>query len=332
MSSTALVDHAVDAVRRGFAVFPCNPRSKVTALANGCHGATRDLVQVRRWWDKNPDYNPAVHCDTITVVDIDCGLPDFQAAIDLVKRLKIPRTLIVRTGRRDAYGMHIYFDGVSENGPFTLDDIKGDLRSYGYYAVWNGGIHPDSGAAYEIVEDAPLAPLPDNLRALKSESGVREWPANAGGLVAHPHRQRYLFETIDFHWTHGVRNRKALERLAWAAWLNGCEQNPPKDVRRKIPELVDWFFKLPNLTANPHIRSDRWIVFQFEREPRASDAWNARLDRFFNGSAEKAYQFLLSYAKDQLNVTFFEQVARVMAASPLKVALEQQLPEHIRNI
>jgi hypothetical protein len=334
-SPRTLVGHALDAVRRGFAVFPCKPRSKVAAgevVRNGCHGATRDPAQICRWWDKNPDYNPAVHCDTITVLDIDEGVSDLQAASDLVSRLKIPRTLIIHSGRREAYGLHIYFDGVSTNGPIHFEDIKGDLRSYGYYTCWNGAIHPDSGEPYEIIVDAPPAPLPDSIRLLKADAISREWAVSAGGLVTHPNRQRYLFECVDFHWAHGVRNRQALENLAFVAWTNGCEQKPYKDVRRKIPEIVDWFFKLPNLIPNPHIRSDRWIVYQFEREPRASDAWNARLDRFFDGSAEKAYQYLLDYAREQLQVTYFEQIVRVMEASSLKVALEQQLPEHINNL
>ncbi len=43
------------------------------------------------------------------------------------------------------------------------------MKSLGGYVMAAGSIHPDSGEAYELMTDAPIAPLPDVVRSLKIE-------------------------------------------------------------------------------------------------------------------------------------------------------------------
>src|SRR5207302_4645600 len=94
----SLLDAALALLPRGFHVFPCKPRSKQPLTQHGVHDATRDEAQVRAWWEKTPDANPAIALgpSNLTVVDCDEGLADVEAARAWCKRNQLPPTFTVR--------------------------------------------------------------------------------------------------------------------------------------------------------------------------------------------------------------------------------------------
>jgi hypothetical protein len=55
-----LLEVALSCIARGWYVFPCKPRTKQPATANGFKDATLDEAQVREWWTRMPDANVAI--------------------------------------------------------------------------------------------------------------------------------------------------------------------------------------------------------------------------------------------------------------------------------
>ncbi len=109
----------------------------------------------------SPDANRGVVTGAISqVVVLDL---DSESAVEEAKRLGLPVTLTVKTGK----GVHAYFRHpgfpISNRTAFRPGmDIRGD----GGYVVAPGSTHP-SGAVYTIIagDSAPLAAMPDWLRA-----------------------------------------------------------------------------------------------------------------------------------------------------------------------
>ncbi|MEZ6049181.1 MAG: bifunctional DNA primase/polymerase [Planctomycetaceae bacterium] len=59
--------------RLGYPVFPCQPGKKSPATKHGFKDATCDLVQIRKWWSSNPDFNIGIATGAILVLDMDAG-------------------------------------------------------------------------------------------------------------------------------------------------------------------------------------------------------------------------------------------------------------------
>ena len=103
-----MIRTALALAARGFHVFPCRPRDKRPATANGLKDATTDPDIIQAWWQQQPDFNIAIATGAasgIFVVDID-GL-DAEAAL---RRLEVehgalPATVEAITAR----GRHVYF-------------------------------------------------------------------------------------------------------------------------------------------------------------------------------------------------------------------------------
>jgi hypothetical protein len=170
---TTFLDIALQCAARGWYVFPCKPRSKRPATKNGFKDATLDAEQIRAWWTKMPDANVAIACGAsgIAVFDVDHGLNDWDGFARLVADMNLPATYIVRTGRRDDYGVQVYFSGaIPDVGDFRTHGCNGQIKSLGGYVMAAGSIHPDSGETYQVLAGDPdtLAPLPDNIRALQT--------------------------------------------------------------------------------------------------------------------------------------------------------------------
>jgi hypothetical protein len=163
----AVIGTALALARRGLAIFPCLPRDKRPATANGCKDATTDLATVRQWWGLEPRYNVAVATGAISrvfAIDID-GL---DAELEL-RRLEaehgeLPPTVEALTAR----GRHLYFrmpdkpvcNSASKIAPGI--DVRGD----GGYVIAPPSVHP-SGRAYAWSVDSAntFATAPDWLLA-----------------------------------------------------------------------------------------------------------------------------------------------------------------------
>src|SRR4249919_192975 len=103
-----MIRTAIALAQKGMPVFPCRPRDKRPATANGLKDATTDLDTIRQWWRQEPQFNLAIATGAVSgifVVDID-GL---DAEVEL-RRLEaehggFPSTVEAITAR----GRHVYF-------------------------------------------------------------------------------------------------------------------------------------------------------------------------------------------------------------------------------
>jgi hypothetical protein len=133
---------------RGFHIFPCRPRDKRPATANGLKDATTEPDIIQAWWQQQPDNNIAIAtgaASAIFVVDVD-GL-EAEATL---RRLEaehgaLPATVEVITAR----GRHIYFKWPQEPVRNSAGKIGThiDVRGDGGYVLCPPSIHP-SGRRY----------------------------------------------------------------------------------------------------------------------------------------------------------------------------------------
>ncbi len=182
------LDIALECVRRGWLIFPCKPNKKIPAIRGYYEAATADEAQVRAWWAKWPDANIGIACgeSDLCVIDKDHNLPSREAAVAWVAEVntsgRLPRTFTVLTGRRFAtddpskpeWGIQLYYSGaVAGSGQYMEDGQKaGDIQSWGDLVMAPGSVHPKSGERYEILIDAPVAPLPGWVQELQPERKV----------------------------------------------------------------------------------------------------------------------------------------------------------------
>jgi hypothetical protein len=176
-----MMEVAFDCIRRGWYVFPCVPRTKRPLgglVPNGVLDASIDESQVRAWWTAKPDANVAIACGPsgLSVLDCDHGNHTQTEAREWMRRASLPETYTVHTGRRVSkdgspeYGVQLYYANTMPSvAEFALGGGTGQVKSLGGYVMAAGSIHPDSGVAYEVMTDAPVAPLPGVVRLLKAE-------------------------------------------------------------------------------------------------------------------------------------------------------------------
>ncbi|MET8516429.1 bifunctional DNA primase/polymerase [Streptomyces sp. NPDC005077] len=182
---SALLSAALDAAARGWAVFPLRPGGKPPAL----HGeasctSTGDCTTGHRKWEQRATTDPdrihrawsagrfnigiATGPSGLVVVDLDmpkpnssadtpCGVTTFKALCERTGQA-VPATYRVRTA---SGGEHLYFtapDGIrlANTAGFLAPPI--DTRAWGGYVVAPGSTV--SGHAYEVIDAAPVAPLP----------------------------------------------------------------------------------------------------------------------------------------------------------------------------
>jgi len=117
----------------GFAVFPCQPFSKIPATPNGLHDATTDLDQIDAWWSENPTYNIGISParSAMFVLDVDPPLGVDTLAAKTSQHGHLPETLTIRTPRG---GLHYWFLG---SCPSTVAKLgpKLDTRGEGGYVL-----------------------------------------------------------------------------------------------------------------------------------------------------------------------------------------------------
>ncbi|MEW1930235.1 bifunctional DNA primase/polymerase [Streptomyces sp. NPDC088360] len=206
----ALLAWAMEAVRRGWPVFPLRPGEKRPAghaerLCPGigrCTGghrkpeqrATTDADLVTAAWMSQPfNIGIATGPSGLLVVDLDVlkpdepkGAPDgAESLLALCERAgqTLPATYQVRT---PSGGHHLYF---TQSAGVRLHSTAGrlgkhiDTRGWGGYVVAPGSTTPQG--AYTVTDDAPVAPLPGWLgEALTQPRTPARSDAVAGSQVA----------------------------------------------------------------------------------------------------------------------------------------------------
>jgi hypothetical protein len=174
---------------RGFHIFPCRPRDKRPATANGLKDATTDPDIIQAWWTQQPDSNIAIATGAasgIFVVDVD-GL-DAEATL---RRLEaeygaLPATVEVITAR----GRHIYFNWPQEPVRNSAGKIGPhiDVRGEGGYVLSPPSIHP-TGRPYcwsvdsaDCIADAPGWLLAKQNGIAASATPSSDWRALIEGV------------------------------------------------------------------------------------------------------------------------------------------------------
>jgi len=165
-------DIALRLIARGWHVHPLAPRTKQPITAHGKDDASTNEAQVRAWWTRTPNANIGIACgpSQLAVLDCDHGLNSEEDFIAWRDRNALPITYTVRTGRRDSFGVQMYYGGpMPDVGAWKLDGCSGQVKSLGGYVCAAGSVHPDTGETYQVLVDAPLAPTPELVRKLQSE-------------------------------------------------------------------------------------------------------------------------------------------------------------------
>lgn len=152
-----LLQAALEYARSGFGVFPlhtpingvcdcprgpeCGSPGKHPRTANGLKDASRDELQLRRWWKTYPIANIALAVpEGYVVVDVDG--PEGQEALRDAARA-LPPTAVQTTGR----GAHYVYRTLERIPPRSNLMPKVDLRGPGSYIVASPSVHA-SGAVY----------------------------------------------------------------------------------------------------------------------------------------------------------------------------------------
>ncbi|GHA52794.1 bifunctional DNA primase/polymerase [Streptomyces purpurascens] len=287
LSSLHVLASALCSAERGWPVIPLHPGSKRPAGhperscpgAGRCAGghrtpeqrATTDPELIRAAWASTP-YNVGIATGPagLLVIDLDVckqgeeeGAPDGAASLQaLCERTgeELPPTYQVRT---PSGGRHLYFtappggklpSSVKRLGPHI------DTRAWGGYVVAPSSTTPDGG--YEVLDDAPVAPLPRWLTALlvePSTPAVAPAPLLIPEAVTRRARAALERETASVAATkEGGRNRRLLEGVralgrfvAWGeiardvveeAFQAGGETAglPASECRATIRSALDW--------------------------------------------------------------------------------------------
>lgn len=165
------LQEALDAVARGWRVFPLLPASKAPATAHGYHDATSDELSVRAWFAGGaPDYGLGLALAPSGLMALDCDprnggdqtYPELHALLG-----PLPQTPTSLTG---GGGWHRVFLAPAEFTAAGNTSVPGKLGpgldvKFNGYIVLPPSIHPDTGRAYawrdgRSPEDVPVAPLP----------------------------------------------------------------------------------------------------------------------------------------------------------------------------
>jgi hypothetical protein len=154
------------AINKGFHVFALTPKDKIPLP--GSQGfkdskAPSDPLALSPW-QQDPNRN----------IGIDLGASDL-CVFDFDKPESIPawlnetKTYKVRTGK----GVHVYFRGARKTTKIYVDgELAGDIKSQGGYVLAANSVHP-SGAIYTVVDDSPIADLPERVSELTKHDSDR---------------------------------------------------------------------------------------------------------------------------------------------------------------
>ncbi len=281
---------ALECIGRGWHVFPCKAKTKEPAIRGGVLNATNDEPQVRAWWDRWPDANPAIATGPsgLCVLDCDHGLTDEGGFRAWVVHHGLPETYTVRTGRRDDFGVQLYFegDGVKSIG-WAEHGLEGDIRCSTGYVMAAGCTHPN-GETYEALVEAPIAIVPGYVASLKSVAhsgatgGVNAPVADDGGPIS-KHRNVTMISLLGRRRREGAEDdalreyaigvnetrccpplgEDELERLITNACCFPVPEPEPEVVIGKPEPPVDWRTRYMTETSFENVKPPEFLIEGF---------------------------------------------------------------------
>ena len=151
----------------------CSSPGKHPATRRGWKDASLDAGQVSEWFADNPNYNLALACGSITVLDVDGekGRQSLESLLDKDRAAQLRKTPRARTC---GGGWHLFFQGIDVK---NLVGFKPglDIRSRGGHVILPPSIHA-SGKRYAF-DRCPtkfkLQRFPDWLAKITSEPAPR---------------------------------------------------------------------------------------------------------------------------------------------------------------
>jgi hypothetical protein len=239
---------ALALARRRLAVFPCRPREKRPATANGVLAATTNPKQIERWWRVNPEFNVGVATGTpseIFVVDVDGH--EAEAALQKLEAAHgaLPPTVETITGR----GRHLYFRAPAD---VDIRNSAGrvapgiDVRANGGYVLAPPSVHP-SGRRYcwsvdsaDAIADAPFWLLDKVVAPVGADADAvpaSEWRALVQG-VAEGARDCTLARLAGHLLRHRIDPHVALELLLAFNETRCAPSLPSCDVVRIVNSIA----------------------------------------------------------------------------------------------
>jgi hypothetical protein len=168
---TTIVSQALAAAASGLAVFPL--AGKVPLTRNGFKNASTNAQKITAMFNAAPDatgYGIATGAASgIIVVDV-----DGPEAVDEAKRQGLTSGYVVKTGRPEGGGFHLYFTLLPGTEVKSRDLAPNlELKAERCYVVGAGSRHP-KGAVYRVVRDGKPSPAPEWLteppKALRGQS------------------------------------------------------------------------------------------------------------------------------------------------------------------
>lgn len=212
-NSRPLLRAVLDAVGRGWRVFPLVPGAKHPAVRSWETRATADADRVRRCWAAGL-YNIGVATGPTGLVVVDLDVPkhaadrppagtsagvtdgtDSLAALAERHGQELPsRTYTVRTA---SGGKHLYFlapNGIKLRNTAGALGWKIDTRAYGGYVVGVGSLVGRD--AYTVVDDTEPAPLPEWLTRLLVPAPLPPQKPVPVGLLGNGRRGAYLTAAV----------------------------------------------------------------------------------------------------------------------------------------
>jgi len=225
-------------------VFPCRPRDKRPATANGLKDATTDINIIRQWWRTNPDFNVAIATGVVSrifVIDVDGLDAEFELRKLEGEHGALPPSVEVITAR----GRHIYFQWPAQPIRNSAGKIAPgiDVRGDGGYVLVPPSVHP-SGKKYAWSVDCStsVTEAPEWLltRANGTNANGATTPPSAWrDLVCHGvdegSRNDSIARLAGYLLRHHVDPIVALEMLS--AW-NATRCRPPLD-EKELATIID---------------------------------------------------------------------------------------------
>ncbi len=161
----SLKSAAQNALDRGFSILICQEHKKDPWFQYSEHAVVSAKRELTTAWDDGHEanYGIAGGKSNLAIIDCDHGLQDETALDAWMAKNELPKTFVVRSGRKGEAGFHLYYSGAVPTCGFQVDGVTGEIKSEGGYVVGPGSIHP-SGDRYTIIHDIDTAPLPDSWR------------------------------------------------------------------------------------------------------------------------------------------------------------------------
>lgn len=141
--------------RRGWYVFPLQPRRKEPLTAHGVHDASNNVAVVERWWVEWPESNIGldVHRSGFVVVDLDPGRGGLANWERLCGDYGLTPFTTLRT-RTGGGGVHLLYRAPLGLTLRNSNDKLGpgvDVRGRGGYIVLPPSLHPN-GQTYVWID------------------------------------------------------------------------------------------------------------------------------------------------------------------------------------